>query len=321
MRRRESLIGQVVAVNVLLVTATLFGASAAASLNLGIDDDRARFGLLAMSIILVLLVNMLLLRRRFSPLEALIDRVERIDPASPGQFDAPPSSVEEVERLATSFRRLLRRIDDERRRSGRMVLRAQEEERRRLARDLHDEVNQALTAILLRLEALSQDAPPALTGQLTELKSLVSQAMGELLKLARQLRPAALDDLGLVAAIEGQLSRFSEQTGIETNLRTDGAAASVREDQETVIYRVVQEALNNAAQHSGAARIDFDLQIFPSHGVELRVSDDGRGFDTRNARGGLGLGGMAERARLVGGDLTVTSQPGQGTRVRLYIPE
>jgi len=321
MRRRESLIGQIVAVNVLLVTATLFGASAAAGLDLTVDDDRARFGLLAMSIILVLLVNMLLLRRRFSPLEALIERVERIDPAQPAEFDTPPSTIEEVERLSTSFRRLLRRIDEERRRGGRMVLRAQEDERRRLARDLHDEVNQALTAILLRLEALSQDAEPELRTQLDELKALVSQAMDELLRLARQLRPAALDDLGLVAAIEGQLTRFSEQTGIQTSLRTQGEPGSVGEDQQTVIYRVVQEALNNAAQHSGASHIDFDLQIFPSHGVELRVSDDGRGFDTRRATSGLGLGGMAERARLVGGELAIRSEPGHGTRVRLYIPQ
>ena len=321
MRRRESLIGQVVAVNVLLVTATLFGASAAAGLDLTINDDRLRFGLLAMSIILVLLVNMLLLRRRFSPLEALIDRIERIDPAQPGEFDAPPSTIDEVERLATSFRRLLRRIDDERRRSGRLVLRAQEQERRRLARDLHDEVNQALTAILLRLEALSQDAGPELAAQLRELKALVSQAMEELLKLARQLRPAALDDLGLVAAIEGQITRFSEQTGIQASLRTNGEPGAVGEDQQTVIYRVVQETLNNAAQHSGAAHVDFDLQIFPSHGVELRVSDDGHGFDPRQATHGLGLGGMAERARLVGGELSVRSQPGRGTRVRLYIPQ
>ena len=309
------------ALNVLLVTATLFTASAAAALNLTVDDERLRFGLLAMSIVLVLLLNMLLLRRRFSPLEALIDRIERTDPAQPADFDAPPSTVDEVERLATSFRRLLRRIDDERRRSGRLVLRAQEEERRRLARDLHDEVNQALTAILLRLEALSQDADPELAGHLDELKSLVSQAMDELLKLARQLRPAALDDLGLIAALEGQLTRFSEQTGIQTSLRASGEPGSVGEDQQTVIYRVVQEALSNAAQHSGAKHIDFDLQIFPSHGVELRVSDDGRGFDTRRAGNGLGLGGMAERARLVGGELSIRSEPGHGTRVRLYIPQ
>jgi two-component system sensor histidine kinase UhpB len=324
MRRRESLVGQVVAVNVLLVVAVLFAATAAAGLDLAVNDQRLRFGAIAISIVLLLIVNMILLRRRFSPLETLIARLEEIDPTQPtAQFVIPRTNVEEVERLAIAFRRLLKRIEDERRRSGRLVLRAQEEERRRLARDLHDEVNQALTAILLRLQALSEEAPEPLAPQITALKTLVNQAMEELLRLARQLRPASLDDLGLIAAIEGQLARFSEQTGIQTALHSEGTPESITEDQQTVIYRVVQEALSNTAQHSGATYVDFELRVFPSHGVELRVRDNGKGFDAVKGRDGdgIGLAGMAERARLVGGELTVTSSPGTGTRVRLYIPQ
>jgi two-component system sensor histidine kinase UhpB len=324
MRRRESLVGQVVAVNVLLVVAVLFAATAAAGLDLAVNDQRLRFGAIAISIVLVLIVNMILLRRRFSPLETLIARLEEIDPAQPtSQFVIPRTNVEEVERLAIAFRRLLKRIEDERRRSGRLVLRAQEEERRRLARDLHDEVNQALTAILLRLQALSEEAPEPLAPQIAALKTLVNQAMEELLRLARQLRPASLDDLGLIAAIEGQLARFSEQTGIQTALHSEGTPEAITEDQQTVIYRVVQEALSNTAQHSAATYVDFELRVFPSHGVELRVRDNGKGFDAVNQAesGGIGLAGMAERARLVGGELTVTSSPGTGTRVRLYIPQ
>src|SRR5436189_5683733 len=324
MRRRESLVGQVVAVNVLLVGAVLFAASAAASLDLAVNDQRLRFAAIAISILLLLIVNMILLRRRFSPLETLIARLEEIDPAQPTtQFVVPRTNVEEVERLAITFRRLLRRIEDERRRSGRMVLRAQEEERRRLARDLHDEVNQALTAILLRLQGVTVDAPPELSQQITELKTLVSQAMEELLRLARQLRPASLDDMGLIAAIEGQIARFSEQSGIQATLHHEGAPEALTEDQQTVIYRVVQEALSNTAQHSGATFVDFELRVFPSHGVELRVRDNGQGFNSaaQAEGGGIGLAGMAERARLVCGELSVTSAPGTGTRVRLYIPQ
>jgi two-component system sensor histidine kinase UhpB len=325
MRRRESLIGQVVAVNVLLVVAVLFAATAAAGLNLAVSDERLRYGAIAISIVLLLGINMILLRRRFSPLESLIARLEEIDPAQPTtQFVVPRTTVEEVERLAITFRRLLRRIEEERRRSGRLVLRAQEEERRRLARDLHDEVNQALTAILLRLQALSEEAPPELADEIAELKTLVNQAMEELLRLARTLRPASLDDMGLIAAIEGQIARFSEQTGIQAVLHHEGAPDSITEDQQTVIYRVVQEALSNTAQHSGATFVAFELRIFPSHGVELRVRDNGVGFDAGAGNAGddgIGLSGMAERARLVGGELTVTSSPGTGTRVRLYIPQ
>src|SRR5947208_3834586 len=251
MRRRESLVGQVVAINVLLVVAVLFAASAAAGLDLAVNDERLRFGAIAISIVLLLVVNMILLRRRFSPLETLIARLEEIDPAQPNtQFVVPRTTVEEVERLAISFRRLLRRIEDERRRSGRMVLRAQEEERRRLARDLHDEVNQALTAILLRLQALSEDAPPELADQIKQLKTLVNQAMEELLRLARQLRPTALDDHGLLPALEGQVRRFGEQHGIEARLQTEGESDGLGDDQQLVVYRVAQEALANVARHA-----------------------------------------------------------------------
>src|SRR5215208_4773036 len=301
MRRRESLVGQVVAINVLLVVAVLFAASAAAGLDLAVNDERLRFGAIAISILLLLVINMILLRRRFSPLESLIQRLEDIDPTQPTtQFVMPHTNVEEVERLAITFRRLLRRIEEERRRSGRLVLRAQEEERRRLARDLHDEVNQALTAILLRLQALSEDAPPGLADDIAALKTLVNQAMEELLRLARQLRPASLDDMGLIAAIEGQIARFAESTAIQASFHHEGAPESLTDDQQTVIYRVVQEALSNTAQHSSATHVDFELRVFPSHGVELRVRDNGQGFDTTAGPtgDGIGLSGMAERARL-----------------------
>ena len=316
----NSLIGQVVATNVLMVLATLFAAGAAASLDLGVSDDRVQFALLAMAIVLVLLVNMLMLRRRFSPLDRLIERVEAIDPANPAAFEAPDDhdAVEEIDRLAASFRSMLGRIDAERKRSGRLVLRAQEEERRRLARDLHDEVNQALTAILLRLEALSH-AEPAVGGEVGELKKLVNQAMAELLHLARQLRPTALDDHGLVPAIESQLTRFSAQTGVQTALTTEGLERELDSDQEIVIYRVAQEALSNVAQHASARRVELGLSA-NGHGVRLTVRDDGRGFDSNGHHDSLGLSGMAERARLLGGRLQIDSRPGAGTALTLQVP-
>jgi two-component system sensor histidine kinase UhpB len=322
-RSQTSLIGQVVAVNVLLVTATLFAATAAASMDLELGDDRFTFALLAMTIMLVLLVNMLMLRRRFSPLEELIERIEAVDPAQvPEDFDLPVSrsaAAQEVARLARSFRRLLERIEDERQRSGRLVLQAQEEERRRLARDLHDEVNQALTAILLRLEALSHDAPAELSDEFAEVKRLVNQAMSELLQLARQLRPTALDDHGLLPALETHLRRFASQTGIDADLRTRGQATDLEADQEIAVYRVAQEALANVARHADASRVEVDLDTSGS-ALELRVRDDGRGFSTGGRRNGLGLGGMAERARLVGGELTIDSRPGCGTELVMRVP-
>jgi two-component system, NarL family, sensor histidine kinase UhpB len=319
-RRDDSLIGQLVAANVVLVTLTLLGASLAARLDLSVEDQRGQFLVLALAILLTLCVNLWMLRRRWAPLEDLIQRVERVDPADPAGFQPRSQRTEELNRLSHAFKRLLDGIEAERRAAGQLVLRAQEEERRRLARDLHDEVNQSLTAILLRLEALAQDAPPGQAGEVAELKRLVNQAMEELAGLARQLRPAALDDHGLVPAIETQLKRFASRTGVEVRLAVRGDPSRLDGDQQTAIYRVAQEALTNVGRHAGATCVEVELSA-NGRGAELRVRDDGSGFEPDAHRGGgLGLEGMAERARLVGGELDVRSSPRGGTSVRLRIP-
>jgi two-component system sensor histidine kinase UhpB len=327
-RRDDSLIGQIVAANVVLFALTLLAASIAAGLDLGSSSKRWDFLILALAIVLTLCTNLWMLQRRFRPLESLIDQIEAIDPAEPTPLELRRSDpVEEIDRLASSFHGLLERIEEERRRSGQLAMRAQEEERRRLARDLHDEVNQALTAILLRLEALAQETPPERTPEVVELKRLVNQAMDELLNLARQLRPSALDDHGLRAALETQLKRFSARTGVEARLETAGDPDSLADVVQTAIYRVAQEALTNVTRHAGATVVEL-VVAEDDRGVELRVSDDGRGFDpavlphvkSLTPGRGLGLIGMAERARLVGGELDVRSAPGGGTTIALRVP-
>ncbi|HEY1276039.1 MAG TPA: sensor histidine kinase [Thermoleophilaceae bacterium] len=326
-RRDDSLIGQVVAANVFLVALTLFAASLAAGLDLSIREQRWQFLILALAIILTLCVNLWMLQRRFRPLEHLVARIEHIDPAvPPTAFELTETGhAEEIDRLGESFKGLLDRIEAERRSKGQLVMRAQEEERRRLARDLHDEVNQSLTAILLRLEALALDTPPERTGEVAELKRLVNQAMEELLVLARQLRPAALDDHGLVPAIDAQLKRFSARTGVEVRFRPDGDPGLLGDDVQTAVYRTTQEALANVSRHAGATCVEVELDV-NGDGTELRVRDDGAGFDPgqvakRGSENGTGLGlkGMAERARLVGGEVEVLSAPGGGTTVTLRI--
>jgi two-component system sensor histidine kinase UhpB len=203
--RRPSLLSQILAFNVLLVAVSVFIASLAAGLDLTVKDQRNQFLVMALAILLGLFINMWLLRRRFEPLERLLATMERIDLSRPGRrLDTtrrPSDDSPDVERLAAAFNRMLERLEGERRRSGERVLKAQEEERKRVARDLHDEVNQALTALLLRLEAAAQHAPGELRDELEETKRLANRAMAELLDLARQLRPAALDDHGLGAAL------------------------------------------------------------------------------------------------------------------------
>jgi two-component system, NarL family, sensor histidine kinase UhpB len=262
-------------------------------------------------------------RRRFAPLERLIEEMEKVDLSRPGPL--LPASIdgvgetEEVERIELAFLRMMRRLEAERRRAGSAALQAQEQERARVARDLHDEVNQSLTGLLLRLEAAREQAPPELEVELEETKTLANQAMRELLSLARQLRPTALDDLGLAAAIGGQVEQLARGE-IETELRVEGDFSDLGDDAQLVVYRVAQEALSNAARHSGARRIEVRLRRTAGGGVALEVADDGRGFAFDEAEKGLGISGMRERALLVGGELTIESRPGRGTTVRLAVP-
>ncbi len=206
--------------------------------------------------VVVLAISLLRLKRRFGPLEHLIEEMEKVDLGRPGPL--LPASIdgigetEEVERIELAFLRMMRRLEAERRRAGSAALQAQEQERTRVARDLHDEVNQSLTGLLLRLEAAREAAPPELEAELAETKALANQAMRELLSLARQLRPTALDDLGLTAAIAGQVEQLAHGE-IEATIATEGDFSDLGDDAQLVVYRVAQEALSNAARHSGAA--------------------------------------------------------------------
>lgn len=274
-------------------------------------------------VVLALVLALVRERRRLRPLEDLVEAMEKVDLSSPRPL--LPASIdgvgetEEVARIELAFLRMMRRLEAERRRAGSAALRAQEEERTRVARDLHDEVNQSLTGLLLRLEAAREAAPPELEGELAETKALANQAMTELLSLARQLRPTALDDLGLTAAIGGQVEQLGRGE-IDARLEVEGDFSDLGDDAQLVVYRVAQEALSNAARHSGAGRIAVRLRRTSDGGVLLDVADDGRGFAFDESERGLGIGGMRERALLVGGELTIESRPGHGTTVHLTVP-
>src|SRR6188472_110109 len=278
---------------------------------------------LLLAAVVGLATGLLIMRRRRAPLERLIEEMEKIDLSRPGPL--LPRSIdgvgetEEVERIELAFLRMMRRLEAERRRAGSAALHAQEEERARVARDLHDEVNQSLTGLLLRLEAAREAAPPELEAEIAETKALANQAMTELLSLARQLRPTALDDLGLTAAIGGQVEQLGRGE-IVARLETEGDFSDLGDDQQLVVYRVAQEALNNAARHSEAQRVEVRLRREEEGGVVLEVSDNGRGFAFDESQRGLGIGGMRERALLVGAELTIESRPGAGTTVRLDVP-
>jgi two-component system sensor histidine kinase UhpB len=317
--RQRTLLTQVLAVNTALVALVAFVAALVTRDRLSGPISGQGLLMIVLAIFSAVLLNSLLLRRRLEPIERLAETMSRVDLASPGtRAKVPKKAAREVQRLGADFNRMLSRLEEERRDSGRAVLRAQEEERSRIAQDLHDEVNQALTAILLRLSATISDAPLGLQAELRETQQLATQAMEELLNLARQLRPTALDDHGLVPALASQVALFGDRTGIASSFQPYGSLPVLTDEEQLVIYRVTQESLSNIAQHADARRVDVELSAVGR--TVLRIRDDGNGFQgvpRANGRAHLGLSGMRERALLVGGHLNVFSEPGEGTTIEL----
>jgi two-component system sensor histidine kinase UhpB len=320
--KSRSLLTQVLAINLLLIVATALVATIAVNANAANLVKGRELVVLVLALGATLLGNWLVLRRRFKPLDDLITAMEQIDLSStrtPAPYWQADSS--EVHRLQNAFERMTTRLEAQRREAGRAAIQAQEQERRRIAQDLHDEVNQALTAVSLRLQASIERSPPDLRRELSETKRLASQAMDELLALARRLRPAVLDDHGLVPALHSQVRDFAEQTGIDASFRTRGGMSQLSPEQQLVIYRVTQEGLSNVAQHADAAKVEVELSFIGR--TVLRISDNGRGFapadGAKRNGGGLGVSGMRERALLIGGRLSLWSAEGSGTRLELTI--
>jgi two-component system sensor histidine kinase UhpB len=321
--RRKNLLTQVLVANLMLIVVAVVVTGIAGNPNLDLSARPELALILGFAVALTILVNVVMLQRRFRPLEKLVDEMERADLSRPGaNLRSPPdgrAGPEEVARLQRAFRRMLERLEAERRRTSSAALAAQEEERARVARDLHDEVNQSLTALLLRLEAARVEAPAELAPELAETKALANRAMEELLMLVRQLRPTALDDLGLKAALASHVSELGRSGKIDARFDPQGDFSALPSDVQLVVYRVAQQALSNAVQHSGADHVKVRLSR-QGDGVELTVGDDGSGFTFEQAGQGLGIAGMRERALLVGGELEVESRPELGTRVTLTVP-
>ena len=203
----------------------------------------------------------------------------------------------------------------------RRVVEAQELERGRLARELHDETGQALTSILLGLKSIRTAGSEADAERAeADLRGLIVQALQDVRRLAVELRPAALDDFGLAAAVERLAETFEERTDIRTALEVNLPDGRLPPDAETVLYRFIQEALTNVVKHAGARRLSIVLTQRDG-GVRVVVEDDGRGFETDDVRqDALGLTGMRERIALVGGTLEIESSTGAGTTIVAYVP-
>jgi two-component system sensor histidine kinase UhpB len=270
------------------------------------------------SVCVMLAINLLLLRHAFAPLGRLTDLMRRVDLLRPGQRVPPDASASEVKELGSTFNEMLDRLETERQESAGRALAAQEGERLRVAQELHDEVGQSLTAVLLDLARAERRAPDDLKPQLRAIQESVRASLDDARRIALELRPEALDDLGLAAALLVLADRFGSwaDTEIEQLIERDLPALSY--EQELVVYRVAQEALTNVGRHADAERAELSLTRNGSH-LELRVRDDGRGLRGAPATGG-GIRGMRERALLVGAEVTIGERTEGGVEVALDVP-
>jgi two-component system, NarL family, sensor histidine kinase UhpB len=263
---------------------------------------------LAVALLVMLAANLLLLRHTLQPIDRLVERMRKIDLLQPGQR-IPEQGGVEVAELTRAFNEMLERLETERRESAQRASHAQEAERRRIASGLHDEVGQVLTGVLLRLED-------------DETKEAVRQALEEVRRIARELRPEMLEQLGLVSALTELSRRFADSSGIRVERRFARGLPPLSDDSELAVYRVAQESLTNIARHADASHVEIALLPGPDS-VVLRVIDDGRGIPTPDPfalNGHGGLRGMRERALLVGGALAVKRGSEGGVEVRLEVP-
>jgi two-component system, NarL family, sensor histidine kinase UhpB len=274
------------------------------------------FGLLV-GLFVMLVVNGMLVRRLFRPLERLAEKMEAADVLGGGQRVLVVSTGE-VGTLERAFNQMLDRLENERRDAGAHALKAQEDERQRLARGLHDEVGQSMTAVLLQLKRMTAGASQEQRVLLAEAQQVVKTSLEDVRRLAQELRPELLDHLGLASALASLADGFEEHMHVRVRRQLERVLPPLDPHAELVIYRVAQEGLTNVARHAQATEVLLSLQR-GKEGVVLRVIDDGRGFDPGHAEGG-GLRGIRERALIVGGAAAIGPGPSGGVEIRLEVP-
>jgi two-component system sensor histidine kinase UhpB len=279
-----------------------------------------QFLLLLAGFVVLVGVNLLILRRVLRPLLQLTELMSSVNPDRPGKrlSDAELRSVE-GQALAASFNGMLDRLESARHEAARTALAAQEAERLRVARELHDEIGQTLTAITIQAERAAESDPEMASAALNRVAEAIRDSLDEVRRIARELRPEALDDLGLVNALIALCNRVNVQDGPIVERRLQSTLPPLSPDVELVIYRIAQESLTNTVRHSGAGRAIVSLDA-DAETLALRVVDDGSGMPARLPGNTSGVAGMRERALLVGGRLSITSRPGGGTEVKLLIP-
>jgi two-component system, NarL family, sensor histidine kinase UhpB len=304
---------------VLLNSVVMLAACLALALGPATVSSPVRAGelvVLLLGVVATMAANVLLVRRAFAPLQRLTSLMHRVDPLAPGARLQAGGVTKEVHELADAFNGMLERLENERRESAQRAVRAQEAERRRLARELHDELGQSLTGVLLQIDQAIRTPQAA---ELEEAREGARRSLDDIRRIARDLRPDPLVALGLQSALNALATRLTRQTGVVVDRRLDPDVRGLSDDAEVVLYRVAQEALTNVARHANAKRVTFELSRDEAT-VTLTIDDDGRGVPPHVGNEARGITGMRERALLVHGRLRVGRSPTRGTRVRLEIP-
>src|SRR5579884_3136023 len=335
-QRQLSLFEKLILVNTLILVGEALAGLWITSHNLEAHHYLIDTAFIVATTLFTLAINFVLLRASFSPLFSLIRTMRAI---STGQTDKRASIIptdSEIGELAQAFNTMLDQLEAMRRQQAMLILQAQEEERRRLARELHDESSQNLTALLVHAEVLHQtlqhlpetstfpEVRASLETELCTLVDLTQKTLENVRTLALQLRPGVLDDLGLEAALRWLAEEWRQRLRIPIELHIEGLEQTLHEQgygtlHETTLFRIVQECLANAARHAHPRHISISFRREQRH-LCLCVADDGNGFDVKQHASGLGLVGMRERAALLQGKLTIVSQAQQGTQVEVSLP-
>jgi two-component system sensor histidine kinase UhpB len=283
------------------------------------SPPNGRVPILVSGLVVMLVTNLVLMRWAFAPLQRLFALMRSVDPLAPGARLDVGGPQSEVTELAHAFNDMLDRLESERRDSARRALAAQEGERRRVSGELHDEIGQALTALMLELDRMARGAPAEMQTEIAYARETAASSLEDVRRIARRLRPEALDDLGLVSALINLSERIDQASGLPIRRRLDRTLPPLSAEAELVIYRIAQESLTNAARHAQASCVDLVLEA-EGDMVRLVVADDGAGFDPAVERDrSSGIRGMRERALLIGAQVTIESARGKGTTVRLDV--
>ena len=273
---------------------------------------------LAAGLVALLAANLLLLRPVFAPLDELAETMRRHDPLSPGAR-AEVSGDPDVVALAQTFNDMLDRLESERRESARQALLAQEAERRRIARELHDEVGQTLTGVMLQIEGLAGTIPEELRGQLEELRETARHGTEEVRRIARRLRPDALEELGLQSALAALAERVRAPDADPGGAAPGaGGRGHARRGARDLPCRAGGDDQHRTPRRARAGLVWSSATL--QDAIVLTVGDDGRGLRPANRPSSHGIRGMRERAMLVGGDAQIDSRPEHGTAITLTIP-